>query len=106
MENQATHRSSSLAHELQDLTAMVHNLAHEAEGDTFALLALLRILEQLHREIFEGIFQDSLPTTRHGLYNLLKDIELEGGWPHIPRMKIQQLMAHCLENPSSEESQT
>ncbi|MBD2326621.1 hypothetical protein [Alkalinema sp. FACHB-956] len=105
MENQVTQRSTALEPELQDLMGVVKNLAQQAEGDTFALLALLRVLEQLHREIFEGAFQDSLPTTRHGLYNLLKDIELEGGWPHIPRMKIQQLMVNCLENTASGELQ-
>ncbi|OUC14663.1 MAG: hypothetical protein B0A82_10010 [Alkalinema sp. CACIAM 70d] len=105
MENQAAQQATPLAPELQDLIGVVKGLAKQAEGDTVALLALLRVLEQLHREIFEGPFQDSLPTTRHGLYNLLKDIEVEGGWPHIPRMKIQQLMVNCLENTSPEELQ-
>ncbi|MGI0495235.1 hypothetical protein ACN4EG_25940 [Alkalinema pantanalense CENA528] len=106
MKHQATQQSASHTPELQDLIGVVKNLARQAEGDTFALLALLRVLEQLHREIFEGPFQDSLPATRHGLYNLLKDIEAEGGWPHIPRMKIQQLMVNCLENTSPEELQS
>jgi hypothetical protein len=50
-------------------------------------------LEQLHREIRDGSFQDSLPENRQQLYSLLKDIESEGGWPYIERMRLQAFIA-------------
>jgi hypothetical protein len=59
-------------------------------------LEILRALENLHRKICEGPFQDSLPDNRQALYNLLKDIETQGGWPHIPRMKLQRLLTQVL----------
>jgi hypothetical protein len=50
----------------------------------------------MHREICEEHFHPSLPDTRQALYTLLRDIEAEGGWPHIPRMKIQALIGEFL----------
>ena len=59
-----------------------------------ALLALLRLLEQCHREICETRFRDALPSNRHTLYTLLRDIEAHGGWPYIQRMKLRTLLAN------------
>jgi hypothetical protein len=78
--------------DLTQLDQQVKAIVNVAQGDSVALLALLRVLESLHREICEGAFHASLPNTRQALYSLLRDIEAEGGWPHIPRLKIQALL--------------
>ncbi len=83
----------ALKPDLDALSQQVMTIAQKADGDSLALLALLRVLEQLHREICEGAFQTSLPNTRQALYALLRDIENEGGWPHIPRMKLQAFLS-------------
>jgi len=78
---------------LQEITATVHSAAQKYQGDTLALLSLLRVLEELHQVMRDGFFQDTLPTNRQELYSLLKDIEAAGGWPYIPRMRIGALLA-------------
>jgi hypothetical protein len=83
---------AKLGPELQALAQNVQALAQQAAGESTQLLALLRVLEGLHREICDGAFQQSLPNTRQTLYSLLRDIEAEGGWPHIPRLKLQHLL--------------
>jgi len=83
-----------LEFELQDITTAVCALAKRCQGDSLALVALLRHLEELHREIRDGMFQVSLPDNRQALYALLKDIETQGGWPYIERMKLQSLLAN------------
>ena len=80
--------------ELQAIATAVRALAHNCQGDSLALLAVLRQLEELHREIRDGFFQVSLPDNRQALYALLKDIEAEGGWPYIDRMKLQSFLAN------------
>lgn len=80
--------------ELQDIAPAIRALAENFQGDSIALVSLLRHLEELHREIREGLFQASLPDNRQALYKLLKDIETEGGWPYIERMKLQALLAN------------
>ncbi|MGL4620345.1 hypothetical protein [Chroococcidiopsis sp.] len=80
--------------ELQQIAIIVLSLADKWRGDNLALLALLRQLEQLHREIRDGLFQESLPDNRQALYALLKDVETTGGWPYIERLRIQQLLAN------------
>lgn len=90
----------ALKPELDALSQQVMTIAQQSNGDSVALLALLRVLEKLHREICEGAFQTSLPNTRQALYSLLRDIESEGGWPHIPRMKLQAFLSEFfIENP-------
>lgn len=83
---------------------VVLGVARGYEGDGLKLLSLLRTLEFLHREIREELFQPTLPDSRRELYNLLKDIEEEGGWPYIERMRLRELLV-ALES-SSEESTT
>ncbi|WP_309228781.1 hypothetical protein [Microcoleus sp. FACHB-831] len=80
--------------ELQAIASSVLAVAHTQQNNTLALLALLRTLERLHREICCGLFQTSLPDNRQDLYALLKDIEEEGGWPYIDRMKLRSLLAN------------
>jgi hypothetical protein len=82
---------------LQAITDDIRNLANHHRGNSRALLALLRALEQTHREIQEDLFQSSLPSNRQELYALLKDIEDEGGWPYIERMKLRSLLSHLAE---------
>jgi hypothetical protein len=84
---------------LDTLAQTVQGLAQQATGSSTQLLALLRVLESLHREICEGSFQQSLPNTRQNLHFLLRDIESQGGWPYIPRLKLQRLLT-ALEGPA------
>jgi hypothetical protein len=94
MDSTKTSPKQALQTQLDNLTWQVEAIAQQSDGDSIALLALLRLLEKLHRELREGAFQTSMPNTRQALYTLLRDIEAEGGWPHIPRMKLQ---AFCSE---------
>lgn len=87
-------KSGQLSAELQAIAATIRALAQSCQGDSLALVALLRSLEDLHREIREGLFQAALPDNRQQLYKLLKDIETEGGWPYIERMKLQSFLAN------------
>jgi len=86
--------SGKLQSELQSLAAQVWVLAESCQGDSLRLLALLRILEGLHREIRDCLFQASLPDNRQALYKLLRNIEGEGGWPYIQRMKLQAFLGY------------
>lgn len=88
---------------LQAITADIRSVASCYPGDSLALLALLRELEQVHREIRENLFQPSLPDNRQALYALLKDIEEEGGWPYIDRMKLRSLLEQ-MQEPMSHDS--
>jgi hypothetical protein len=83
--------------QLAQITTSVISLAEQHQGDTLALLSILRTLEKLHRQIQEGSFQDSLPENRQALYALLRDIEESGGWPYIDRMRLRGVMARLLE---------
>lgn len=81
----------------QAITDVVRQTADQHRGNGRALLRLLRLLENLHQEVREGPFQEALPENRQALYALLKDIEAEGGWPYINRMKLRSLMVKLLE---------
>ncbi|MBE9031651.1 hypothetical protein IQ266_18115 [filamentous cyanobacterium LEGE 11480] len=96
MDNLTSPPNSDLPQDLAALSDQIQAIAVQVEGDSLGLLALLRLLERLHRTICEEQFHPSLPDTRQALYTLLRDIEAEGGWPHIPRMKIQALMSEFL----------
>ncbi|MEO0406220.1 MAG: hypothetical protein AAF289_02600 [Cyanobacteria bacterium P01_A01_bin.135] len=78
--------------ELNSIVDMAQSMAQDRKGDILELLALLRTLEACHKDIRDGLFQDAFPTNRQRLYRLLRDIESQGGWPYIPRMKIQHLL--------------
>lgn len=85
--------ASSLPDDLVKLAELIDQAATARQGDTVALLALLRLLEDRHRDVCETFFRDALPDNRHNLYTLLRDIELNGGWPYIQRMKLRSLLA-------------
>lgn len=87
--------------ELEELARSIRAIAGRSAGDDKALLALLRVLEILHREVREGLFQESLPTNRQALYSLLKDIEATGGWPYIHRMRLQDFLKKVIEQEES-----
>ncbi|MBH8553018.1 hypothetical protein I8751_11700 [Nostocaceae cyanobacterium CENA357] len=93
-----------LSEQLQTIATAVHDVAQGYQGDAIALLNLLRQLEQLHRDIRDGAFQESLPDNRQHLYSLLKDIESEGGWPYIGRMRLQAFLANLPHEATGEDS--
>jgi hypothetical protein len=95
--------SEKLSWELQAIASVVNDAAQNHQGDAMALLALLRQLEQLHREIRDGAFQKSLPDNRQALYSLLKDIESVGGWPYIERMRLKAFLENMLEEERGRE---
>lgn len=86
--------SQKLTQESERIKALILAIAKEYEGDSLALLALLRVLEKLHWQIREELFHPALPDTRRDLYQLLRDIEENGGWPYIERMKLRSLLIH------------
>ncbi|NEQ48805.1 MAG: hypothetical protein F6K11_01555 [Leptolyngbya sp. SIO3F4] len=91
--------------DIEEIRIAVQVAAQKRAGDCEALLALLRQLESLHQDIRETLFQESLPTNRQHLYNLLRDIEVNGGWPYIQRMKLTELLQvleFSLESETSE----
>lgn len=105
MSNNQSFASEKLTEQLQKIATAVHDVAKLCQGDSIALLNLLRQLEQLHREIRDNAFQESLPDNRQKLYALLKDIESEGGWPYIERMRLQAFLANLLQETGEEESE-
>lgn len=86
--------SQELPADLAELSQIVNAAAQGREGDSLALLQLLRLLNELHYEIRDTLFREALPDNRQRLYRLLKDIEQEGGWPYIRRMKLTALLEH------------
>jgi hypothetical protein len=91
MEQQAAHEAL-----LGDLSKVVGELEAQNQGNAIGLVEVLRLLERLHRGITEGSFQDALPHNRQELYKLMRIIEEEGGWPHIPKMKLHMLYSHLI----------
>lgn len=87
---------------LQTIAMTVQAKAQSCQGDSLGLLALLRLLENLHQDIRDSLFLESLPNDRQALYALLQNIEEEGGWPFIARMKLRSLLANLAENTSGE----
>ncbi|WP_448603267.1 hypothetical protein [Thermoleptolyngbya sp.] len=99
---QSLQPQETLQHHLEAIAQRVQETAKSSEGDSVALLRLLRLLEKLHQEIRDTMFQDTLPKNRHSLYALLRDMEAEGGWPYISRMKLRSLLQHLLDEPPAE----
>jgi hypothetical protein len=76
----------------QETTQKMWEIAQDHQNNSLELLAILRSIEHLHKQIRDDLFQKSLPDNRQSLYKLLKDIESRGGWPYIYRMKLKDLM--------------
>lgn len=95
---------SPLPLNFEAIAEAVNQSVQRSQGDCLQLLALLRMLEGLHREVCDGPFQASLPTNRQALYALLRDIEAEGGWPYIHRMKLQGFLANLTTEPEAGEA--
>ena len=87
---------------LMSLSELVGSLVEDNQDNAIALVELLRVLERLHRGITEGAFQKALPQNRQELYKLMRVIEEEGGWPHIPKMRLQMLYAHLVDSQEPE----
>jgi hypothetical protein len=104
MDNGKKLESVKLSNELQVIASAVYDAAQDCQGDARALLALLRQLEQLHREIRDGAFQKSLPDNRQALYSLLREIEAQGGWPYIERMRLQAFFTNLAQEAAVENS--
>lgn len=83
---------SSESLKIEDLDRAIHHLAEQLQGDEVGLLQLLRVLENTHHIIREQYFQPALPGDRHRLYKFLRELEGQGGWPYIPRMRLRQLL--------------
>lgn len=79
---------------IEVLSTEIKALASTYQDDPVALLKILRILEALHSDICNDIFQPALPSSRHALFDLLRDIESKGGWPHIPKRQLAELFAY------------
>jgi hypothetical protein len=101
MEQRASHDAL-----LGSLSQVVGELVEENQGNAIGLVEVLRLLERLHRGITEGAFQDALPHNRQELYKLMRIIEEEGGWPHIPKMKLHMLYSHLRDQSEGEEDGT
>lgn len=98
-------QATQIKQELESIAKLVQAVAQESRGNSLELLELLRLLEGLHQEIRDSLFQQSLPDNRQALYALLRDIELCGGWPYIHRMKLQAFLTNLPVEPVEPESQ-
>ena len=92
MESSINNQPSELPDDLAAIQESIYRAANGRKGDCRALLALLTQLEVVHQDVRESLFQDSLPTNRQRLYRLLKNIEINGGWPYIQRMRLAELL--------------
>ena len=91
-ESGPSNSASAGANDLSQIHDLIYAVAARREGDSLALLELLRQLNDIHYDIRETIFRNALPDNRQKLYSLLKDIEQSGGWPYIQRMKLLALL--------------
>ncbi|MGL5035468.1 MAG: hypothetical protein ACRC6M_16905 [Microcystaceae cyanobacterium] len=82
---------------LQEIVTMVEAVSQSCGDDCDRLLALLRTLEGLHRQIRTEKFEPSLPNTRKELYYFLRDVEESGGWPYIERGKLQHFVQYLVQ---------
>ncbi|UNU25729.1 hypothetical protein [Microcoleus vaginatus] len=104
MDNGKDLESEKLQSQMQSVTEAIRTLAESCQGDSLLLLALLRRLEASHREIRDGLFQASFPDNRQALYKLLRDIEANGGWPYIHRLKLRALLGYTQQLSPLEDS--
>jgi len=89
--------------ELETISDRLLQIAQDQQSNPANLLQILRVLESIHKRIRDDLFQPALPTSRHELFNLLRDIETNGGWPHIYRMKINEICRYLAQPEDLEE---
>jgi hypothetical protein len=82
---------TELTTELNLVAEQISTMAQACQGDALKLLHILRVLEKLHSQISDELFQPALPNTRHGLFDLLREMESNGGWPYIYRLRLREL---------------
>ena len=92
VETERSPLSSQQQQRLDQVLTELRSLGLELQGQPEALLALLRQLEELHRNLQDGAFRSSLPADRGELFNLLRSMEQSGGWPYIPRLQLRTFM--------------
>lgn len=97
MENCHSPEPNPETEDLAEIVARVEKLVQNRLGDSEKLLELLRVLEQLHRDIRDHAFQAALPKNRQALYKLLRTIEKERGWPYIPVMPLGEFCRYLEE---------
>lgn len=83
---------------LTDIAKDLFALAEKNQHDNLFLLSLLRHLEQIHRQIRVSYFDSALPQTRNDLYQFVREIEEQGGWPYIERMRLKELLRNLEDN--------
>lgn len=105
MNYQRNFGSKELLAQLEVLAEEISALATSHQGEVIDLLAILRSLEQCHRQVREGLFQEALPSNRQVLYSLLRDIEESGGWPYIERGTVRSLLSQ-LQNAQDPNQET
>ena len=102
-QNQSHQKQPTDLSELEVINDRILQIAEGQQGNSASLLQILRVLEGIHKRIRDDLFQPALPNNRHELFNLLRDIETNGGWPHIYRMRIKEICQY-LESPEESES--
>ena len=93
----AGEQNKDISRSIEPLVQDVLAIAAQHEGEGHTQLAILRQLESLHRNICENYFYPTLPERRRDLYNLLRDMEENGGWPYIARPKLKFVMQAILD---------
>jgi len=78
--------------EFHQALSAIQTIAVRQRTDPQGLLLVLRELEALHRQICEEMLMPALPNTRHELFALLQNVEANGGWPYIYRVRLQDLL--------------
>lgn len=84
--------AKSDAGELEAIVNQIQSLALQHQGNALQLLEILRVLESLHNQICNDLFQPAMPTSRHALFDLLRNIEANGGWPYIYRIRLKDIL--------------
>ncbi len=87
-----THSEHAIKGRIAPLIAELREVANELK-QAETLLALLREIETIHRDIQESPFRPSLPEDRQNLYTLLQTMEKSGGWPYISRLQLRTFIA-------------
>jgi len=91
---------SDIQTQLQPLLEQLRTLVDDHREHPEALLVFLRTLEELHRDVQDGAFRNSLPEDRQQLFGFLQTLERTGGWPYIPRLQLKTFIALLDQGPA------